>query len=143
MLDGNKLTFRAELPWPPTTNSIWRTVVIRGRQTTLLSAGARRYRGAVAVALAGLGIIASAPAMFPDHLRLAVALDLYPPAPVKKRKPDGKARRIDIDNRIKATLDAVTHAGLWADDSQIDRLVVTRCPEVRGGLAVLTVEVMP
>jgi Holliday junction resolvase RusA-like endonuclease len=31
-------------------------------------------------------------------------------------------RRTDVDNRIKPLQDALTHAGAYADDSQIDRL---------------------
>lgn len=35
-------------------------------------------------------------------------------------------RRADISNRLKALEDALTHAGVYADDSQIDELIVTR-----------------
>lgn len=35
-------------------------------------------------------------------------------------------RRADISNRIKAIEDALTHAGAYADDSQIDELNVAR-----------------
>lgn len=35
-------------------------------------------------------------------------------------------RRADIDNRIKPTQDALTHARAYHDDSQIDRLIVER-----------------
>jgi crossover junction endodeoxyribonuclease RusA len=43
-------------------------------------------------------------------------------------------RRIaDIDNRVKAALDALTHAGVYDDDSQIDELLVCRGEIVKGG----------
>lgn len=35
-------------------------------------------------------------------------------------------RRTDIDNRVKPTFDALTKAKAYADDSQIDRLVLER-----------------
>jgi crossover junction endodeoxyribonuclease RusA len=35
-------------------------------------------------------------------------------------------RRSDIDNRIKSALDAMSHAGAFMDDSQIDKLIVER-----------------
>lgn len=31
--------------------------------------------------------------------------------------------RWDLDNRFKVLFDAMTEAGVWADDSQVDRLV--------------------
>jgi crossover junction endodeoxyribonuclease RusA len=43
-------------------------------------------------------------------------------------------RRVaDIDNRVKAALDALTHAGVYDDDSQIDELFVARGEIVKGG----------
>ena len=39
---------------------------------------------------------------------------LYPP----------DARRRDIDNYNKALCDALTHAGVWEDDSQAKRMLV-------------------
>jgi crossover junction endodeoxyribonuclease RusA len=35
-------------------------------------------------------------------------------------------RRRDLDNVLKSTLDSLTHAGVWDDDSQIDQLSVER-----------------
>jgi Holliday junction resolvase RusA-like endonuclease len=34
------------------------------------------------------------------------------------------ARRRDIDNYNKALFDALTHAGIWEDDSQVQRMLV-------------------
>lgn len=39
----------------------------------------------------------------------------------------------DIDNRIKSALDAMMHAGLFVDDSQIDHIEVKRGAVTPGG----------
>jgi crossover junction endodeoxyribonuclease RusA len=41
-------------------------------------------------------------------------------------------RRTDIDSRIKACLDALTHAKVYKDDSQIDKLTVERVVDPDG-----------
>lgn len=56
--------------------------------------------------------------------RLAVYLAVHMPS----------KRRSDLDNRCKGALDALTHAGVWLDDSQVDCLVVVRREIVKGGL---------
>lgn len=35
-------------------------------------------------------------------------------------------RRYDVDNRVKPILDALTKAGAWKDDSQVDAILVVR-----------------
>jgi crossover junction endodeoxyribonuclease RusA len=45
-----------------------------------------------------------------------------------------KDRRVsDLDNRIKSCQDALMHAGLFDDDSQIDHLEIKRGQVVQGG----------
>jgi crossover junction endodeoxyribonuclease RusA len=106
------------LPWPPTVNSYWRS--IPGR--VLISAEGRRYRQAVADLAAEHG--------WPKFgaARLAVGIDAWPP----------DRRRRDLDNILKSLLDALTHAGVWDDDSQIDRLCITRNPII-GGMVKVTI----
>ena len=41
-----------------------------------------------------------------------------------------------LDNLLKSAMDALTHAGVWADDSQIDSLLIERAPTLGGMLKV-------
>lgn len=103
------------LPWPPSTNRIWRTVLIGGSPRTLLSAHGRQYRQDVLRIAAGKKTLTG---------RLSVAVEAFPP----------DRRRRDMDNLLKAVLDACTHAGVWQDDSQIDELSIRRREQVNFGL---------
>jgi len=42
-------------------------------------------------------------------------------------------RRRDLDNYQKCLLDALTHAGVWEDDSQLEQMAVFRGHPVSGG----------
>ena len=109
------------LPYPPSANHYWRHVVIGRRASTLLSKEAREFRANV---IAAVGVT-------PPQLtgRLGVCIAVYPP----------DRRRRDIDNIQKPLLDALGHAGIYADDSQIDRLETTRERCVAGGKVEVTV----
>lgn len=119
---------RLTLPFPPSLNTYYRHCVIplksgRGRSVTLISKPGREYRADV-VRIAGGGVALSG--------RLAVTLELFP--------PDKRSR--DVDNHAKAVLDALTHAGVWSDDSQIDELHIYRREIERGGELIVTIEVL-
>lgn len=114
-----------ELPWPPSTNRIWRNVVTRGRPQTLLSTEGRKFRNLAGQYCQLAGVAGK---------RLAGRLAVE----VLVRAPDRRAR--DLDNVLKAALDALTHAGVWVDDSQIDRLVVTRGEITKGGKLLVSIE---
>lgn len=112
------------LPWPPSTNSIWRAFVQKGKVRTILSKSGREYRKAA---------VQAAQAQFagePIQGRLAVSITLHAPT----------RRAYDVDNRVKAAADALTHAGVWQDDGQIDRLELIRGEIQKGGAAVVTIE---
>lgn len=116
------------LPWPPSVNAIWRNVVIKGKPRTLLSSDGRAYferaAGEVLGQRAGRRIAG----------RAAVEIILHAPTRAS----------IDIDNRAKALLDACTKGGLWADDDQVDVLLVMRGGVVRMGAAIVrAVEIEP
>lgn len=56
---------------------------------------------------------------------LEVRVVLFPPT---------RARR-DLDNFQKALFDSLTHAGVWADDSQVKRMMVEWGPVTKEGKA--------
>lgn len=95
--------------------------MIEGAPRVLLSAEGRKYREDVQAIARG---------QQPMHGRLRVTIDAFPP----------DRRRRDVDNLAKAALDALTHAGVWGDDSQVDELLVRRADLLVGGSLVVTVE---
>lgn len=105
------------LPWPPSVNAMWRSV--RGRN--ILSEKGREYRANGLWVLQG--IQATTRPAWPFTGRLSVAITVCPP----------DKRRRDLDNIPKAVLDLLTHAGVYGDDSQIDRLLIVRGPVQTGG----------
>lgn len=109
-----------ELPYPPSVNHLWRRVGHR----TLLSRRGRAYRRQVHNLLV-------AHRVQPLEGRLAVTVEVHPP----------DRRRRDLDNLQKGLFDAMQHAGIFLDDSQIDELHILRCECVPGGL--VRVCVMP
>lgn len=92
------------LPYPPSINSYYAT--FKGRR--ILSRKGRQYRLDVAAAV-GL--------RKPHSGRLSISIRMYPP----------DRRKRDVDNILKSVLDSLGHAGVYGDDSQIDRLEIIRC----------------
>lgn len=107
------------LPWPPTLNNYYRNN--QGR--THISPKGRAYRRAVVEA-------AAEQAVKPVAGRLAVHIEAFP--------PDRRVR--DLDNLLKATLDALAKAGVYGDDGMIDRLLIERLGTEPGGLLRVTIE---
>lgn len=57
---------------------------------------------------------------------------------VQVRAPDRRSR--DLDNLGKCLLDALTKAGVWQDDAQIDRLTFVRAEPIKGGAVLVSIE---
>jgi crossover junction endodeoxyribonuclease RusA len=115
---------KLELPYPPSINHYWRRVGPR----TLISREGRTFRKNVCALLAtGNG---NGPRKPPAGGRIALAMDAFPP----------DRRRRDLDNLQKPVLDALEHARVYEDDSQIDLLITRRDAVVPEGR--LTVEVL-
>ncbi len=110
------------LPWPPSVNHYWR--MWRGRM--LISLEGREYRKRVLVTLRLAGVE-------PMSGPLAVEIDAFPP----------DRRRRDTDNLLKAALDALQHAGVYDDDSQIEDLHIRRRGIDGGRLVVRIAEAVP
>ena len=106
------------LPWPPTINHYY-------HQGRYLSKRARQCRhdavDAVRKQLGGL----PQPLSWP----LRCEVSLCPP----------DRRKRDLDNYLKGTLDALTHANVWDDDSSLAQLHVEWGPHARPGSAVVAV----
>ena len=108
------------LPFPPSVNGYWRN--INGR--TLISAKGRAYKKAVARLVQWHHVAKNLQG------RLTVQVVLHPP----------DRRKRDIDNSMKALLDSMQAAGVYLDDSQIDRLVIDRGEIKKGGAAIVTIK---
>ena len=114
-----------ELPIPPSVNSYWRAVPNRTKAGThgarnVLSTAAREYRSSAVKAVSKLHLGA------PLTGRLVVDHEI-----------SGKSNQsYDLDNFTKGLWDALTHAGVWIDDSQIDRYTMTRAKPGRGTIKI-------
>lgn len=117
------MTVDLTLPWPPSTNTLWRNVRIGNRQATLLSERGREFFDAAAYEV----IRQRAGIRFAG----VVCCDITLHAPNR--------RSYDIDNRIKAVLDACTKGFVWHDDGQVDVLVVRRGEIRKDGAAVVRI----
>ncbi len=114
-----------ELPHPPSGNK--RTTHYRGR--TISTREWRAYKRNVTAVVSSNILWATSDKAFAMQ-RLAVEIDWYPP----------DNRRRDCGNIEKAVSDALTDAGVWADDSQIDLLTIRRCPVEPGGRVVVRIK---
>jgi crossover junction endodeoxyribonuclease RusA len=110
-------TVRLELPYPPSVNSYWR------------ANGHRRFISKEGVAFTrevDLIIKMSKVKSF-EGKRLAISVVIHPRS----------KRKFDLDNTLKAILDALMKAGMYNDDSQIDYIEIARGEAVKKGKAVI------
>lgn len=124
MRGGNEVIRKKilHLPWPPSVNHYWQA---KGSKRFISKRG-YQYR------LEVLAVVWQAYAGKPMCLREGVRVT------IEAHPPDNRAR--DLDNVLKAPLDAITKAGVIIDDKQINDLRIVRRPITRGGLLILTIE---
>lgn len=99
------------VPYPPTVNSYY----VKTRSGVFISSKGRAFRTAVANA-----VMEQLPDVNITH-RCIIEVVLYPP----------DARKRDIDNCLKALLDAFTKCGLWQDDVLIDQIMLYRGAKIK------------
>ena len=112
------MTVEYELPYPPSVNRYWR--MVKGRM--LISREGRVFRRRICSSLAAAGAE-------PMDGPLAVRIEVYPP----------DNRRRDIDNVMKALLDALQDGGAYHDDSQIVKLNIEKRGCVTGGRTIVRI----
>lgn len=105
------------LPYPPTINSYWRSARVGKGVKVYISDKGQQFRVDTMVA------VLRAKANKKLTTRLSVEVHLHA----------ADKRKRDIDNVLKSLLDALGHAGVYIDDSQIDKLTVLRKGNVKGG----------
>ena len=109
------------LPFPPSVNTYWRT--FNGRM--LISKKGREYRKAVADEI----ILQKGN----KHLKGKIKLT------IEAWRPDNRKR--DLDNLLKAPLDALTHAGVYEDDQLIVDLRIFWAEDQAGKLKIQIEEI--
>ena len=123
---------RLILPWPPSMNTYWRHVPMRTRKgyvvRTLLSRKARIYRTKCMYS------IVEQCGQVKATINQPVAVNLHLHSPTR--------RKFDVDNYLKAILDALTHARIWDDDSLVDELHIFRGKVKKDGCVVVDIAKM-
>ena len=57
---------------------------------------------------------------------LRLEVEFYLPRPQARKNDDYVAVKPDLDNLLKSTMDALTNAGVWRDDSQVAAVVMSK-----------------
>jgi len=109
------------LKFPPTINSYY----CHTRNGVYISKKGKDYRLAIASAVREQF---SSPLPISSTINCTVLVSM----------PDKRIR--DLDNYMKALLDACTHAGVWEDDSLIDQLLIYRAAISKGGGVIMLLD---
>ena len=112
-----KPTVRYELPYPPSVNNYWHT---SGKRRYISPAG-KKFTEEVAVNVYEQGY-----KRFGDK-SLGISVMIHPRS----------KRKFDLDNTLKAILDALMKANVYDDDSQFEYIEIARGEARDGGAAVV------
>lgn len=110
------------LPWPPSVNNYY----AHTRNGIYIKKQGKRYRKQAEQAV---NEQCSGVAQLPLGELLHVEVLLSPP----------NNRKCDLDNYMKCLLDALTEAGMWADDSIIDQLFIRRASKCSEGMVYVVI----
>lgn len=114
--------FQLELPWPPSINHYWR----HAKGCHYISLEGSIYRETV------FWLTTKYRNKFNPEDRLSVHIEAFPP----------DKRKRDLDNILKSLLDAIQHSEVYKDDSQIDRLSISRKMPLNGKV-IIQIEQIP
>jgi crossover junction endodeoxyribonuclease RusA len=109
------------LPWPPSVNHYWKRNSGCGVR---VGAQGKRFRKDVEAAV----MVQVKPSRLVTG---PVAVQIIACQPDRRKR--------DLDNLLKATLDSLTHAGVYDDDSKIHSLRIEWGDRVKGGMLDVTV----
>jgi len=113
---------RLDLPYPPSINNYW----IASGHRRFISKRGQLFRQAVILACLG-----GVPKLGSQSLMVHIIL-----------QPRNK-KLMDIDNCAKAILDSLEHAGIFNSDVQVQKLLIERGEQVKGGGCQVMIEVIP
>jgi crossover junction endodeoxyribonuclease RusA len=117
-----KVVYRLDLPYPPSVNSYWR----RKGSRYFIAAEGVKFRKDVEDEC----WMVNGKPLVPMTCKVALVIELFP--------PDNRER--DIDNVLKALLDALQHAGVYDRDSRVKALNIDfDNPAIPGGGCQVTV----
>ncbi|MEI9787110.1 RusA family crossover junction endodeoxyribonuclease [Moellerella wisconsensis] len=111
--------YHLKLPWPPTNNTLFS--VVNGRK--IKSKKGREFTEAV------INQITKANQQFNLSGKLKIKIVANPP----------DLRKRDLDNLLKAPLDALTQSGVIADDSMFRSMSIDFGEKVQGGSLDITI----
>lgn len=113
--------FNEILPLPPSVNHYWGKTVQRAKGRyfvkVYLTQNAKNFRAEVVNIIAKFGSIKTRTG------RIRADIVVYPKSNAK----------MDLDNVCKGLFDALTHARVYKDDSQIDGFTIMRGKVIKGG----------
>lgn len=114
---------KLDLPYPPSINNYW----IASGHRRFISKRGQEFRQAVWIECLQRRV----PKLGSQSLMVHIIL-----------KPRNK-KLMDIDNCAKAILDSLEHAGVFDSDVQVQKLLIERGEQVKGGGCQVMIEIVP